>query len=236
VFIEGNSVVMVSVSKVAIIHILVLITISTITHAFTTALLLGQHFKASSGIRNIPGIREANRACTNPESWLFLTAPQYKSSLIKCAMNGVGKDKSDHQPKILQFTSAYGQPSDKDAVDDELKKVNTDLMSAEKSLDSVNDQISKLEADILDVENNCAEFVKILKETKDTLVEKQLDALYNKLEYLRDKENKLRDEKNKLRDKKNKLRDKENLLRTRMFKLSDETQGPAGELLCGSAY
>jgi predicted nuclease with TOPRIM domain len=102
-------------------------------------------------------------------------------------------------------------------------------MSAEKSLDSVNDQISKLEADILDVENNCAEFVKILKETKDTLVEKQLDALYNKLD-------KLRDEKNSLRGKEKSLIDKENLLRTRMFKLSDETQGPAGELLCGSAY
>ena len=220
---------MVSVSKLAIIHILVLIAIATITHSFTTALLLGQHFKASSRIRNIPGIREADRACTNPESWLFLTAPQYKPSLIKCTMNGVGKDKSDHQPKILQFTSAYGQPSDKDAVDDELKKVNTDLMSAEKSLDSVNDQISKLEANILAVENNCAELVKILKETKDTLVEKQLDALYIKLQNLRD-------EKNLLRGEKNKLRDEKNLLRTRKFKLSDETRGPAGELLCGSAF
>ena len=121
------------------------------------------------------------------------------------------------------------QPSDKDAVDDELKEVNTDLMSAEKSLDSVNDQISKLEANILAVENNCAELVKILKETKDTLVEKQLDALYIKLQNLRD-------EKNLLRGEKNKLRDEKNLLRTRKFKLSDETRGPAGELLCGSAF
>jgi hypothetical protein len=219
---------MVSVSKLAIIHILVLIAIATITHSFTTALLLGQHFKASSRIRNVPGIRGADRACTNPESPLFLTAPQYEPSRIKCAMNGLGKDTSGHQPKILQFTSAYGQPSDKDAVDDELKTVNTDLMSAEASLESVNDRISKLEADILAVENKCAEFVKILKETKDTLVEMQLDALYSKMKSLREEEN-------LFREKENLLREKENLLRTRMFKLSDETQGPAGELLCRSA-
>ena len=114
--------------------------------------------------------------------------------------------------------------------------VNSDLMSVEKSVDSVNDQISKLEADILAVEINCAELVKILKDTKDTLVEKQLDALYRKLDKLRDKENKLRDQENKLIDKENKLIDKENLLRTRKFKLSDEMQGPAGELLCGNSY
>jgi hypothetical protein len=215
---------MVSVSKLAIIHILVLIAIATITHSFTTALSHGLHFKKSSRNRNIPGIREADRDRLNSERWLFLTAQKYEPSRIKCAMKGVGKDTSDHQPKILQFTSAYGQPSDTD----DLKKVNTDLTSAETSLKSVNDQISKLEADILAVENNCTELFKILKETKDTLVEKQLDALYVKLQSLRVKEN-------KLRDKGNKLRYKENLLTARAFKLSDETQGPAGELLCGSA-
>jgi hypothetical protein len=92
----------------------------------------------------------------------------------------------------------------------------------------VNDKIPKLEADILAVENNCTELFKILKETKDTLVKMQLDALYVKLKSLRVKEN-------KLRDKGSKLRYKENLLTARKFKLSDETQGPAGELLCGSA-
>ena len=107
--------------------------------------------------------------------------------------------------------------------------VNSDLMSVEKSVDSVNDQISKLEADSLTVEINCAELVKILKDTKDTLVEKQLNALYSKLKHLRVKGKMLRDEKNKLRN-------EENLLRARKFKLSDEMQGPAGELLCGNSY
>jgi hypothetical protein len=224
---------MVSVSKLAIIHILVLIAIATITHSFTTAFLLGQHFKASSRIRNIPGIRGAYRDCIH--RWLFLTAPQYEPSRIKCAMNGVGKDTSDHQPKILQFTSAYGQPSDTDAVDDMLKKVKTDLTSAETSLKSVNDRIPKLEADILAVENKCTELVKILKKTKDALVKMQLNALHNKLQSLREKKKLLKEKESKLRDKKNLLRDEKSLLTTRKFKLSDETQGPAGELLCGSS-
>ena len=215
---------MVYVSKLAFSHILVVVAIARMTHSFTTALLVGRHFKAY-----IPGIREGDRVCTNTESWLFLTAPQYEPSRIKCAMNGVCKDKSDHQPKILQFNSRYGRPSDEDAVDDELKMVNSDLMRVEKSVDSVNDKISKLEADSLTVEINCAELVKILKDTKDTLVEKQLNALYSKLKHLRVKGKMLRDEKNKLRN-------EENLLRARKFKLSDEMQGPAGELLCGSAY
>ena len=230
---------MVYFSKLVIIHIsriLVLIAIARMTHSFTTALLLGQHTKASSRFQNIPGNREGDRVFTNTESWLFLTAPQYEPSRIKCAMNGVGKDESVHQPKILQFISPYGRPSDKDTVDDELKMVNSDLMSVEKAVDSVNDQFSKLEADILAVEINCAELDKILKDTKDTLVEKQLDVLYRRLDKLTDKENKLIDQKNKLMDKENKLRDKENLLRTRKFKLTDEMQGPAGELLCSSAY
>ena len=223
---------MVYFSKLVIIHIsriLVLIAIARMTHSFTTALLLGQHTKASSRFQNIPGNREGDRVCTNTESWLFLTAAQYEPSRIKCAMNGVGKDESDHQPKIMQFILPYGRPSDKDAVDEELKMVNSDLMSVEKSVDSVNDQISKLEADILTAEINCAELVKILKDTKDTLVEKQLDALYSKLDNLRDEGNMLRDEEIKLRN-------EENLLRARKFKLSDEMQGFAGELICGCAY
>jgi septal ring factor EnvC (AmiA/AmiB activator) len=232
---------MVSVAKLGIIQILVLISIATMANSFTTALLLGQHFKASSRIRNIPGTREGERVCTDR---LFLTAPQYEPSLIKCAMNGVGKDESGHQPKILQFNSPYGQPSDKvDEVEAELKELKSELMRVEESFDSVNDQISKLEADILDGEKNCAELVNILKNTKDTLVEKELHALYIKVDKLRDEKNLLRDKENKLRDKENKLRDKENRLReeknlliTRTFKLSDEMQGPAGELLCGRAY
>jgi hypothetical protein len=226
---------------VAIIHILVLIAIATMANSFTPALLLGQHFKASSRIRNVPGTKEGEGVCTDR---LFLTAPQYESSLITCAMNGVGKDESDHQPKILQFTSPYGQPSDKvDAVEAEFKEVNSDLMRVKESLDPVIDQIFKLEAAILDVEKNCVEFENILKNTKDNLVQKQLDALYSKVDklrneenLLRDKENKLRNEKNLLRDKENKLRNEKNLLITRKFKLSDEMQGPGGELLCGRAY
>ena len=82
---------------------------------------------------------------------------------------------------------------------------------------------------MISAEINCAELVKILKDTKDTLVEKQLNALYSKLKHLRVKGKMLRDEKNKLRN-------EENLLRARKFKLSDEMQGFAGELLCGCAY